>query len=145
MKKLVIIAVFFIALISCNKDRFQTKPQISIKSYNTKALERGKELIIKLDYTDKEGDLGGGRLVYIPKRLNRRPIPNGGTILDSASNFLAGDFPDTDKGELQLKLEYNALKTAAAENDTLIYRFVLVDKAGNKSDTISSDQFVILQ
>jgi hypothetical protein len=145
MKKLVIIAVLFIALISCNKDKFQTKPQISIKSYNTKALEKNKDFIIKFDYTDKEGDLGGGRLVYIPKRLNRRPIPNGGTILDSAINALSDDFPNTDKGELELKLQWGFLKTAATENDTLVYRFVLVDKAGNKSDTISSDQFVILQ
>jgi hypothetical protein len=145
MKKLVIIATIFIAFLSCNKDKFQTKPQISIKSYNTKALPPSQELVIKLNYTDKEGDLANGRLMYIPKRLNRRPIPNGGTIIDSVPNALAPDFPDTDKGELELRLDHAVLKTIADENDTLLFRFVLVDRAGNKSDTVTSDNIVILK
>jgi hypothetical protein len=145
MKKLVIVTAIFIALLSCNKDKFQTKPQISIKSYNTKAVQPSNDMVIKLSYTDKEGDLAEGRLVYIPKRLNRRPIPNGGTIIDSVSNPLASDFPDTDKGDLELRLQHAVLKTAADENDTLLFRFVLVDRAGNKSDTITSDNVVILK
>jgi hypothetical protein len=145
MKKLVIITTLFVGLISCNKDKFQTKPQISIKSYNTKAVQPAQELIVTLNYTDKEGDLADGKLVYIPRRLNRRPIPGGGSIIDSVSNLLASDFPDTDKGELQLRLDHAVLKTTATENDTLLFRFVLVDRAGNKSDTVTSDNIVILQ
>jgi hypothetical protein len=147
MKKSVIVSIGFllIILVACNKDKFQTKPQISIKSYNTKVVERNKELFIKFTYTDKEGDLASGSLVQITQRLNTRPLPPNTNILDTLRNVLDSNFPNTDKGELELKiLNEQIVPGLRNENDTLLFRFALIDKVGNSSDTITSDKIVLL-
>ena len=65
------------------------------------------------------------------------PNPNNPTALP--------DFPPTDQGELTFQLDYNSLKESNFENDTVIFRFVVTDKAGNTSDTIQTDQLVIIK
>ena len=128
--------------IGCDKDKFQTNPQIEIKSYNTKEIGNGQTLQIRLKFTDKEGDIGGGRFVYIPKRLNVRPLPPQVPNYDSVRNNLPS-FPDETDGEFLLTLPWLFLHKSDLENDTIVIRFVAVDRGGNKSDTITSDQLVI--
>ncbi len=137
-----IVAIFL--LIACNKNSFQTKPQITAKSTNGNVVPVGSDLVIDLVFTDKEGDLGKGKFVYIPKRLNRRGLPSNITPYDSVLNTLP-DFPNKDKGELEIRLNYNFLHKSDIENDTILFKFVAVDRAGNKSDTLTSDKFVILK
>ncbi len=143
VKSVLIVAIIFI-LAACGKDSFQTKPQIKIKSFNGNVLPVGSELIMNLEFTDKEGDLGEGKLVYIPRRLNRRPLPQSVPGYDSVVNILP-DFPNKSKGEMEIRLNYNFLHKSDIENDTIHFRFVAVDRAGNKSDTLVSDRFVILR
>lgn len=143
MKKFIPL-LFAIVLISCDKDKFETKPQIEIDSYNTKELPGGADLIINLKFTDKEGDLGQGQFTYIPVRLNKRGLP------PSVPNYTPveltiPEFSDHNKGEFELKLEWKNLHKSDRENDTINLRFVAVDREGNKSDTVQSDQLVILR
>lgn len=136
--------LFVIFLVACDKDKFETKPQIEIDSYNTKELPAGADLIINLKFTDKEGDLGQGQFTYIPVRLNKRGLP------PSVPNYTPVDlsipeFSDHNKGEFELKLEWKNLHKSDRENDTINLKFVAVDREGNSSDTIQSDQLVILR
>jgi hypothetical protein len=145
MKKILFINVIFLALLACKKDKFLTKPQISIKSYNDKILTQGNDLIVTLNYTDKEGDLANGQLVYFPKRLNLLPPsdPNA-VIADSIKTPLAADFPDTDKGEIAVRFPQSYYQKSDVA-DTFIFKLVLVDRMGNKSDTLTTDKVIFVK
>ena len=138
---------FFLAiavcLLSCGKDKFQTKPQIEIKSINGQILPVNAVMNVYMNFTDKEGDIGQGKLVYSFLRLNRRPLPTGITYLDSIQVDIP-KFPNKSLGEMQLNLKYSDLHKSSIENDTIKLRFVATDKAGHRSDTLTTDRLVIL-
>ncbi len=144
MKKYVIAVVLFVVFMGCDKDKFKTQPQIKINSYNTKVVQRNQDLVVQLNFTDKEGDLTGGKFVYIQRRLNLRPPPQGVRYPDSVRLNIP-QFPVNNDGEFELRLNWNVLHLSDRENDSLFFRFVVVDRGGNKSDTVNSDQIVILR
>jgi len=146
MKFLLIITVVIVAVavISCGKDKFKTQPQIEIKDINNKVIAKDQTLTIRLRFTDKEGDLSDGIFVYIPKRLNVRPLLP--TIPDYDSVKLAvPKFPIETEGDFDLSLPWINLHKSDTENDTITMRFVVVDKGNHKSDTVGTDQIVILK
>jgi hypothetical protein len=142
--KLIIPLALLTVLASCGKDKFKTQPQIEIKSYGDKSIGNGQSLTITLRFTDKEGDLANGKFVYIPKRLNKRPLLPGIPDYDSIKVVIPS-FPDETDGEFDLSLPWINLHKTDTENDTIFMRFVVVDRGNNKSDTVSSDQLVILK
>jgi hypothetical protein len=129
-----------ILLIACGKDKFETKPKLEIKDYNTKELFQGQDLRIRINYFDKEGDLNNAPIIGIRERLNVFPV-----FLDLADTFrvLLPDFPAKDNGEISFQLPYGDLFEGSVEDDTIRFRFAVTDVAGNKSDTITSDVLVI--
>jgi hypothetical protein len=52
-----VLTVLVLLALACNKDKFQTKPTISIKSMNTEFVPLNGTLVITLECTDKEGDV----------------------------------------------------------------------------------------
>lgn len=142
--KLYLSAVAIVVLMACGKDSFQTNPQIKVKSLNNSVVPVGSSLLVTLTFTDKEGDISEGKLVYIPKRLNRRPLSSIIPPYDSVVNPLP-KFPDKSQGEIQVSLPYSFLHKSDIENDTINIRFVALDRAGHKSDTVTSDRIVILK
>lgn len=135
--------LFVSLLLACNKDKFETKPQIEIQSYNTKVVPYQGTLTINLKFTDKEGDLGNGEFTYEPISLNRRPLPPGQEY--GPVPLPIPEFTDHNKGEFEVNLRWVDLHKHPIENDTIRFKFSAVDRAGNKSDTIQSDQIVILR
>jgi len=136
--------ILSLGLFSCGKDKFKTKPTIDITGYKTKTVGRNDALIINLRFTDKEGDLPNGTFVYIPQRLNARPLPPLIPDYDSVK-LVVPTFPDNTDGTFQLNLPWINVHKSDIENDTIKMRFVLVDRASNKSDTVTSDPVVILK
>jgi len=153
MKKVLIIGFVLIALFACNKNKFQTKPQISIKSISSSVVQVNEDLNVTLSYTDKEGDISD--TLFIKKiRLNKTVVT---TIRDSLK-YKIPDFPAYDKGEIGLALDYeNNLKSAITpppipgsnpskpQPDTLNIQIWIHDKAGNVSDTVSTGTVVIIR
>lgn len=131
-----------ILLIACGKDKFETKPKLEIKDYNTRELFNGQDLRIRLNFFDKEGDLNGAPVFGEIVRLNLFPLGPDQDKVDTFQTFLP-EFPSKDNGEISFQLPYGFLKESTVENDTLVFRFAVIDLAGNKSDTITSDQVVI--
>lgn len=144
MKKVFLISAVFVLLLACSKDKFQTKPQISIKAYSTKELAIGQTMDITFTYTDKEGDLGDGKFIYYVKRQNIKPADNGAVYPDSVVNTISPDLPNIDKGDINLHFSYFDLKLSNVESDSVLIKFQVVDRAGNRSDTITSDKLVIV-
>ena len=140
----IISTVFVIA--ACHKDKFQTKPTISVKDINDPEVPIGATLRITLECTDKEGDEGNGQLTYIRVRTNSTPIPDP-TNNDKADTAYATvpDFPTKDKVEMTLDIPYSFLDEDPGLNDTMYFRLTLRDRGNNQSDTISTTQIVAKQ
>lgn len=150
MKRIFVFCSLAAIIIACSKDKFQTKPQIRIKSVSSEIVPPNSGLRVTLEFTDKEGDVSDS-IFWVRQRLNKksqdtiaaaRPIPS---------------FPNTSKGEIEVNFAYAFDLTSALpaisipgtgsqkEPDTLRLKFVVKDKAGNKSDTASTDVIVIRQ
>ncbi len=153
MKKLLIAGFVLVALLACNKDKYQTKPQISLRSIGGKVVPVNGVLNVVLNYTDKEGDISDS--MFIKKiRLNKTVVA---TLRDSL-RYKIPDFPNYDKGQIDLALQYqNHLISASnpppipgsnpsvPQPDTLVLKFWIRDKAGHVSDTVTTDQIVIIR
>src|ERR1700704_4091699 len=128
------ILLFAFLLAACNKDKFQTKPLIEVKDYSSKTIPRNGTFILKLNYFDKEGDIGEGQMYVFRKRLNIIP-PNqdrGDELL-----YTIPKFTNRDQGELRLQLnEVDFLSESSTQNDTMVFRIAVTDRGGNTSDTI---------
>ena len=134
-------------LASCDKDKFQTKPSIEIKSISTKEVPaQNGTMNIRLNYTDKEGDLGKGILTYIRIRTNGTPIPNpnNNDKIDTVRTPIP-DFPSKNNGELDILFDYNFMDEDPFRNDTMYFKITVQDRGGNNSDTISTPAVVARQ
>ena len=143
---LCIISSLFL-LAACSKDKFQTKPTISVKDINnTEVNAPDGTLRITLECTDKEGDEGNGQLTYVRVRTNTTPIPDP-TNNDKADTAFAmvPDFPTKDKVEMTLDIPYSFLDEDPTRNDTMFFKLTLRDRGNNQSDTISTTQIVAKQ
>src|SRR6266576_1066779 len=144
---LVIVAVIALScLYGCKKNKFLTKPTISVKDINSTEIRQGNNLKITLECTDKEGDVGGGQLTYIRVRTNTIPIPNP-SVNDKADTayYTVPDFPKTDKTDLELTIPYDFMNEDPNRNDTMFFRITVKDIANNQSDTIATKTVVARQ
>ena len=143
---------FAVLITACNKDKFQTIPSLSIKSYNTKEVPLNANFIVTLECTDKEGDVQDS-VIIIKLRLNRRVVP---TIQDTI-RFKFPAFPKSDRIQIQVNLNNQLIRSAInpptipgsnppqKESDTLLLKFAVRDNAGHTSDTVVSDQIIVLR
>ena len=143
-------AIVVFVLVACGKDKFQTIPQLKLKSRSSDIVPINGTLRLNVEYTDKEGDVNDSLLI-VRQRLNVR----GATQL-AASPYGIPDFPHTDKGEFEISLNYQfglvfglsplrvpGSNPARNEIDTLRLKIVARDAAGNKSDTLVVDNVYV--
>ena len=139
----VILGSFLLLLLACGKDKFETKPRLEIKDYNATEIFSGTELRITINFFDKEGDLNGSPFTAIRVRQNSFPPSPGKDKADTLDNYVLPDFPQKDNGEITIAFPHDFLSESERINDTLVFRFAVTDKAGNHSDTITSNQIVV--
>jgi hypothetical protein len=145
MKKILFYSILILFVCACNKDKFQTKPQLTVKTSSDIIVAKNSGLEVLLEYTDKEGDVDD--TLYIKKeRLNLRTT----TTIRDLLKIKVPEFPNRDKGEFQVLLDYqnyliSALNPPLNEPDTLNLKFVLKDKAGNVSDTVTLSNVIVIR
>ena len=149
MQKLVLYSSLSLLLfVACGKDKFESKPTIEIKSIGPNPVPLNAPLTIDIEYTDKEGDIADS--IFVRKiRINQKKVAV--TLRDSFYLQLPGDVPEKTKGTIRLTLDYNNYVTSAqdpgdppnAAPDSLIFRFILQDKAKNRSDSVESGIVVV--
>jgi hypothetical protein len=154
MQKLVLYsALALILFIACSKDKFQDKPSVEIKSINPSQVPEisGAYTEIEMEFTDKQGDLDSVLLYKVRLNSVQRPLlVNANTLL-----YKLPTFPEKSKGEIKLTLQQATELRAAIsprtqigapndkEPDTIVFKIVVKDKAGNVSDTATTDKLVI--
>jgi hypothetical protein len=156
MKRIIAITLLAALIVACNKDKFQTKPQIKIKSVTPNIVPVNGTLSVILQFTDKEGDVSDS-IIVVRERTNQKS-----PITPAIINTPIPSFPNTSEGEIQVFMPYQTSQTALIagipsipipgtgnppqkEPDTLSLKFVVRDKAGNKSDTALTSVIVIRQ
>ena len=146
MKTILAILVAVSALLfACSKDKFETKPLLEIKGYNSKEIPQHGQLSVRINYFDKEGDLGEGEFFAVRQRLNALPLGTSDADRPDTLRYPLPKYPVEPKGEILMQLNYDDfLKESVSKNDTIVFRIAVKDKAGNKSDTITTDKIVIL-
>ena len=142
---LTLIAVGF--LISCNKNKYTTRPQLKYKSVNTRVLSRNQQLTFTLEATDAEGDLQDSIWV---QEVVKNCSSGGGT-----TKYKMPDFAATKdlKGDIVICYAYGINlgcpdiiePRCSGRNDSATYKFWIKDNANHVSDTVTSDQVVVLQ
>ena len=133
---------------SCKKDKYTTKPQLKYESANKTVFRQGDVIVLKLTFTDAEGDLQDS--IYDEKFVASCVNSSFGR------KFKLPTFPTTknQKGEITVTYGYNnnnnpnlqqILSPQCNRNDTCIFKFVLKDKVQNKSDTAYSEKIVLIK
>ncbi len=133
-------------LAACSKDEYNTKPSLKLKSVSTDVVPVGGTLRFEFEVFDKEGDISDS--FYMKKvRINRLVKQ---TIRDTFK-IKFPEVPNTTNGIIEINLKYQDYLVSAInpgnppQNDTLIFKFAIRDKAKNTSDTFSSNPIVILR
>ena len=153
MKTRICIAlIIVVGMIACGKDKFETKPQLTLRSKSPDVVPVNGTLRLNVEYTDKEGDVSDSVLI-VRQRLNKR-----GPVQLPANPYGIPDFPKTDKGEFEITLEYqfhlitglSPIRVTGSnpprnEVDTLRIKIVARDKGGNKSDTLVVDNVYVIR
>lgn len=137
-----------IFLLSCNKDKFNTKPTLKFEDVNTKVLDKGDAIRFTMNVTDLEGDLTDSLFIFKVVRN----CPAGSVKF----KYKIPEFPTNKNLDVDIEAAFayrnNTLGLPAVpepqcinRNDSCIFRFVIRDKAGNVSDTVNSPEIVILK
>ncbi|MDP4150269.1 MAG: hypothetical protein Q8927_14740 [Bacteroidota bacterium] len=137
----ILVAASLFLLVSCSKDKFATKPSLSIKSINTTVEVQGI-LDVLFQYTSKKGNLGQGTFVVIRNRLNQEPVPINSANTDTLTGPIPS-YPDNSSAEFELKLDWNTLHETDDQDDSVIMKFAAIDRDGHSSDTIQSPLIII--
>ena len=136
-----------IILYACDKNTFETKPRIEIKSLSADEVFPGQTLRVTLKYFDKEGDLSQGVLTYMIMR--KSTFPPTIDLADTIDSQLP-EFPDKSQAEIVQPIDYNRFDEISDplrpdRNDTVFIRFTVRDKEGNQSDTVATKWIVAVQ
>ncbi len=133
MRYSILIMVLIVVLISCNKDKFKTEPQVFFKSWDADSIK----LVIPIDFkatieiTDKEGDIGSipfdsTSYIYIKNvktaKIDSFPVAN-------ITRF------NSPKLRFDVSFPVNAYLPAynPSRRDTVLLEFAVRDFAKNKS------------
>lgn len=143
MRYTILFSISILMLVSCKKDKYKTIPTLKFESVNTRELRFGNILKFTLSFTDKEGDLTDS--IYIEK-FEPKCANSGYNELRALPAFSTSK---NQNGEIVVSYGYRVSgfplikEPQCGRNDTAVFRFVLKDKAQNKSDTIVSPTIVI--
>lgn len=144
--KIIYILLLIIGALACNKDKFATRPSLEVKKIENNPTSPDTFLALYLNYTDREGDINGAKLSYLRIRTNIRPITNPG-VNDQVDTVVTEmpEFTPNIKGEIKILVPYAFMNEDPTVNDSMVFKIVLTDLAGNASDTLLTPKVVAKQ
>lgn len=145
---LLLLAVIAIVIVSCEKDKFTTAPQIEITKISPSNVFKGDVIEIEGEFTDDEGDLDSALIVY--KYYNQAGAVT--RIFDTIRNYTitSVNLPEnTRQGDIIISFDYgedvssnpDLSGTPVTGRDTLVtFGILLKDKQGNRSNYSESEK-----
>ena len=142
LKRLLPVALILF-FVSCGKDTFQSKPQLTLKNVSSTIVPVSSGLQIDMRLTDKEGDFLD--TIWVRKVTTRCPLSN---FADSLLYRIPGDAPRTKNfdGDVTITFTYPLeLQPRCTQPDTAVFSFWMKDEKGNVSDTVNTPPIIILR
>lgn len=144
MKKL-ILPLVLLALLGCKKEEDPTDPvpKIGLVSIGPSSVVEFKDsVLIVISYEDGDGDLGGvhpdsSNLFVVDKRIN---VPFEFRVQE----LVPGGAEVPIKGNLQVVLQ-NLFLTGSGDEESVNFDIYLTDKAGNKSNVITTEAITVVK
>lgn len=145
MRNTILIALVCFVFLGCKKDTYSTTPQLTYKSVNTTHLFPDQVIKFNLTVTDAEGDVID--TMYVQKvSLNcpasnfseRVPIPKFITNKNLKADILVSYSNGINNPG------YTTIASRCSYDDSCYFRFMIKDRANNKSDTVRSETIVVV-
>ena len=147
MRYSLLFSIVLVAIVSCNKNKFNTIPSLKYESASTQVVHAGDLLSFKLNFTDAEGDFNNDSTLFVQEKA-----------LNCATSGFKQFYPfptftttKNQEGEILVTFVYRGSSSITPlpdpkcfKNDTSIFRFALRDKARHTSDTVVSEKIVII-
>jgi hypothetical protein len=141
MRYSLLIIVLFGVLISCNKNKFLTQPQITFTKFSVDTFRRTtfNYPVAFLEVADKEGDIGVGSFLFIKDSTYKKvdSIPFG-----ALTNIVTQ--------KVVFELEYSLVNQLSTRNynkprDTVRYAFAIKDNKGNMGEYTLATPLVLIR
>jgi hypothetical protein len=139
-----LVGMVILAILSCNKDKFTTEPQVKVKSISPSTVFRGDIIELKGKFTDDEGDIDSIYIVY--KWYNNTTVTRHDTDRYNAATL---NLPaKIREGDILVQYAYGQNippnrtlgGTPVAKDTTATFGLILIDKAGHRSGYSESDK-----
>ena len=150
MKRLSLIAFIVLGLFACDKDKFETVPQISIKSFGPDVVMKGQLFELVAEITDKEGDIQDSVLLVRKRFTNpttQVPPRRDDTTFISLKDF---SIPNKSKVELRITFAYGEsfpgtflYNIQEGVDRGVKYEIMISDKAKNKSSLVETKMITL--
>jgi hypothetical protein len=150
MKRVLFLSIILAAIAaSCNKNKFETVPQVEIKSISPDVAIKGNVITLKARVTDKEGDLQDS-VIIVTKFFDLT-----GTLLsaDTSDRFSISTlkFPDTRDIDVDVQFLYGETSNTQAygyiplltEDQNFSAGLIVIDKGGHRSNFAESGQILL--
>ncbi|MCZ2222287.1 MAG: hypothetical protein LC122_01460 [Chitinophagales bacterium] len=160
MKRIfLIILVFGFLMYACKKESVNTTPSITLKKVSTDEVPVNGSLQFVFSYTDKQADIDS---IFIYRtRLNKRtvsqrlnditklkvPFHEKNTTGEIILDFITDGMGRNDYQNYLISAVFPPPKIPPPGNeaDSMLYKFIAVDKEKNISDTVTYGTIVILR
>jgi hypothetical protein len=140
--------ILALAGLACGKDEFTSKPKLEFLKADSYDVSQNQYLTFRLKVLDKEGDISD--TIWI--KAGTRRCPNNVRTLD----YLVPVVPEKANLDAEIVIQYINGSTNDPDNpiwpfnlcsgvDTTNFEFWIKDKAGNFSDTVKTDQPVLIR
>lgn len=150
MKKILAVALLVFTLAACDKDKFETVPQVKIDSFGPDEAFVGDVIKLRATVTDKEGDVQDSVIVYRKViNINTNRVITGSGNSDSIKTYIRSlEIPARQEYELEISYLYGRQPPPPTQNSyTVDRKYVLgiyvVDRAGNRSQYVESDTIIL--
>lgn len=144
-QKILFFPIVLLILASCGKSKFQTVPQIKIKSLTPDVVVKGNIITLKARVTDNDGDLQDSLLITY-NRFNNGSLLTSDTLRTSLAPL---DFPDSRDIEVQVQFIYGQLTppyyflNSESTDTNVSFGLIVQDRAGHRSDYVESKQILL--
>ena len=147
---LLVLSIGLFSLVSCSdEETFPVTPVISFKSLEKfQSLSGLDSLVLTFSFTDGDGDIGSAASDTFGRDVYARLFERNNGVFEEAplSAPLQYRVPYLEprgnnsslKGDIRISIDYNILRP----NDTIYYKVLLEDRAGNRSNEISTATIV---
>lgn len=148
MKRILFVLTFIlIVAVACNKDKFTTVPQVSIKSISPSTVNSGNIISLNGEYTDQEGDLDSILVVY--KWYAGTTVTKKDTFRYTFSTLNLP--PKTTGADIIINFEYNTFSgnffplQGVVKDTTATFGLILIDEAENRSEYAESNPIRLIK